>query len=99
MPSTATSETATTDAVLEHSRLVVSQNLRHLPDLPGVPPEIVEQVQQLICLIDAAKRAAEVVVDNSWEGMPLPYPVRNNVMREINAVSLIFSGSLTKEHS
>ena len=99
MPPIATSETATTDAVLEHSRLVVSQNLRHLPDLPGVPSEIVEQVQQLICLIDAAKRAAEVVVDNSWEGMRLPHPVRNNVMREINAVSLIFGSSLTKEHS
>lgn len=95
----ATSETATTDAVLEHSRLVVSQNLRHLPDLPGVPPEIVEQVQQLICLIDAAKRAAEVVVDNSREGMPLPHPIRNNVMREINALSLIFKSSRAKEHS
>ena len=94
----ATSETATTDAVLEHSRLLVAQNIRHLPDLPGVPAEIVEQVQQLILLIDATKRVAEVVRDNTFEGFPLPYRVRNSIIRELHNTSLIFGDSITKEH-
>lgn len=99
MPTIATSETATTDAVLEYSRLLVAQNIRHLPDLQGVPAEIVEQVQQLICLIDAAKRAAEVVRDNTWEGFPLPFKVRNSIIRDLKNTLLIFEWSITKEHS
>lgn len=94
-----TSESATTDAVLQHSRLLVAQNIRHLPDLQGVPIQNLDQVQQLIMLLDAVKRSAEVVVDNTWEGFPLPCRIRNEIMRDLDAVSRIFSGSRTKEHS
>lgn len=98
MPTIATSDSATTDAVLEYSRLLIAQNIRNLPDLRGVPAEVVEQVQQLILLIDATKRAAEVVVDNTWEGFPLPFKVRNDIIRDLNNSSLIFDSSITKEH-
>lgn len=99
MPTIATSETACTDAVLEHSRLLVAQNIRNLPEQEGVQTETLEQVQQLIMLLDAVKRSAEVVVDNSWEGFPLPLKVRNSIMRDLDTVSRIFGSSITKEHA
>ena len=99
MPTIATSETACTDAVLEHSRLLVAQNIRSLPEQEGVQTETLEQVQQLIMLLDAVKRSAEVVVDNSWGGFPLPLKVRNSIMRDLDTVSRIFGSSITKDHS
>ena len=86
MPTIATSETACTDAVLEHSRLIVQQNMRQIEyqDIPEINRDLYCQAS---ILIEAAHAVIRAVADNSFDhAAPLPHG-RINQLRN-DAVSL-----------
>lgn len=79
MPIT-TSETATTDAVLEHSRLLV-QNMR-LVDYLDIPENNRDLYCQASILIDAAHAAVRAIADNSWDNAMLPHGRINQLLND-----------------
>lgn len=66
MPTIATSETACTDAVLEHSRLIVQQNIRQV-DYGDIPEMNRDLYCQASILIEAAHAAVSAIADNSFD--------------------------------
>ena len=97
MPTIATSETATTDAVLEYSRLLVAQNMR-LVDYRDIPENNRDLYCQASILIDAAHAAVRAIADNSWDNAMLPHgrinQLRNDAVRLAAEVPSILASGL-----
>jgi hypothetical protein len=81
MPTIATSETAATDAVLEHSRLVAQHNML-ATDYADIPKANRDLYYQALTLISAAQRAVSCIRDNSYEKAPLPHARINELRKE-----------------
>lgn len=97
MPIIATSETACTDAVLEHSRLIAQQNMRQI-DYRDIPEKNRDLYYQALTLIDAAHEAVRVIADNSWENAMLPHgrinQLRNDAVRLAAEIPNILASGL-----
>lgn len=98
MPTIATSETACTDAVLEHSRLIVQQNMRPV-DYPDIPEKNRDLYCQASILIEAAHAVVSAIGDNSFDhAAPLPYgrinQLRSDAVKLAAEVSNILASRL-----
>jgi hypothetical protein len=97
MPTIATSETAATDAVLEHSRLVAQHNML-ATDYADIPEANRDLYYQALALIEAARQVFSSMMDNSYEGAPLPYDrinyLRNRAVDTASAVATILASRL-----
>ena len=82
MPTITTNETACTDAVLEHSRLVAQHNML-ATDYQDIPENNRDIYYQVLLLVGAARVAVSAMVDNSYEGAPLPYSRINHLRSQV----------------
>lgn len=98
MPIIATSESACTDAVLEHSRLIVQQNIRQV-DYGDIPEMNRDLYWQALILIEAAHTAVSAIADNSYDhAAPLPHgrinQLRSDAVKLAAEVSSILASRL-----
>jgi hypothetical protein len=96
MPIT-TTETTAADAVLEHSRLVAQHNML-ATDYADIPEKNRDIYYQALALVSAARVAVSEMVDNSYEGAPLPYSrinyLRSQVIEMASEVGTIHASRL-----